>query len=280
MISLELIFFSKLSFEMKNNLTKLIVLTFLAHLVAGFLIFETPNQLDTPNPSDLDQCSSKLFLPDNITFSNATYGHIWVCNNGILSFSFADTRSVPQAFPLDETAIIAPLWSNVDIRGLLEDEKANKITWRVEYNQTNLDHVDSLLREHTDVKRFGATWAFVATWNKVGYYPSKIDLLNTFQVAITCNEQATKRCFCLLAYEDIQWTMTMDQQVHSQAGINDGSGRRDMQTIEFSCFNHREPLAHENYRLTRVLLFTNHWHGTTCAPKCTTEALHCHSQTV
>ena len=205
---------------------KIVLLIVFFTISYSILIFDVPDSRDTANPPYLDSCSERISLPRNFTFFNETYDGLWLCMNGILSFTFADTRWVPDPFPIEGNALIAPFWSDVDLQGFVNDTEAQQITWRVDTSPISINKIDEILEDTIDMRNFEALWAFVATWNKVGYFPQETDLLNTFQVVLTCNDKTTKKCFCLIAYEDIQWTTTVDQQVHAQAGFNDGKGER------------------------------------------------------
>ena len=85
----------------------------------------------------------------------------------MLSF-LQDLRNIyrPEDFPLkDETPIIAPYWADVDV----------SVGGTVWYRQTVDPEI--LSRATQDVhtyssayKRFRASWAFIATWDQVGFY--------------------------------------------------------------------------------------------------------------
>ena len=131
--------------------------------------------------------------------------------------------------------MVTPFWSDIDNRGNASesgDSNANSISWELTTDPDWVNKVDTLIKQTVNVKGFTATWVFVATWYKVGYYPMSTNLLNTFQIVFVCDrpEDASQaaRCFCLFAYEDIQWTNSAMQESHAQAGFNDGTGEQNV----------------------------------------------------
>lgn len=94
-------------------------------------------------------------------------------NNGILSFDEAISQFTPQSFPLgDGRMIIAPYWADVDTRG----------TGRVWYRETF--EASLLARAKNEIRAafinqifFEPTTLFIATWDHVGYYSGKTDLV-------------------------------------------------------------------------------------------------------
>ncbi len=86
-----------------------------------------------------------------------------VNNNGDISFAGPVTSFTPSSFPLDGFSLIAPYWGDVDTRG----------TGTVYYRETT--NSDILRRARDDIGRafsirFVPTFAFIATWDRVGHY--------------------------------------------------------------------------------------------------------------
>ena len=82
---------------------------------------------------------------------------------------------------MGDIAIVAPFWADVDTRGM-----ASGLAW---------------------YKSIGNN-AFVVVYEKVGFYDSRSDLLNTFSVVISDGTYSplgmgNTACFC---YQDMQWT--------------------------------------------------------------------------
>ena len=90
-------------------------------------------------------------------------------NNGIISFVKAVETFTPNPFPLaDISPTIAPFWADVDTIG----------TGRVLYRQTS--NPDLLERARDDIscvfeESFTPAFLFIATWDHVGYYRSRVD---------------------------------------------------------------------------------------------------------
>ena len=150
---------------------------------------------DKLNPKLDDGCGEKLTLPHNFTFYSKSYDSIWVCNNGILSFSGSTGDYTPKPFPTVQPWICL-FWADIDNRVELND--GNQIFWRMDQKRSTLEYVNSIITGNTAVGSFQSKWALVATWYKVGYYSNGVDLLNTFQIVLTCD--AKNRCFCLLSF--------------------------------------------------------------------------------
>lgn len=76
---------------------------------------------------------------------------------------------------------IAPFYSNVDTSGADEN---TYITLFESMNAEQLEKATNLVRyTYADKEDFEAKSLVVATWKNVGYFDSKTDKLNTFQVS-------------------------------------------------------------------------------------------------
>ena len=210
-----------------------VILSTIASLCNSYLIFETP-VLTNVNPVEDDICSDSISL-ESMTFNffDVSYNSLWVCNNGIITFDYADPSYVPDPFPIEGNAMVTPFWSDIDNRGNVSesgDSNANSISWELSTDPEQVDKVNTLIEQTVNAKGFTAKWVFTATWYKVGYYLMGTNLLNTFQVVLACDRpqdaSQAARCFCLFAYEDIQWTNNAIQESHAQAGFNDGRGEQ------------------------------------------------------
>ena len=97
-----------------------------------------------------------------------------VNNNGVISFQTAVSQFTPDSFPLlGDLELIAPYWADVDTRG----------TGTVWYRETT----DLLLldRAASDVQAafisqgsFAPTFLIIATWDRVGYFNQRTDLVS------------------------------------------------------------------------------------------------------
>jgi hypothetical protein len=94
-------------------------------------------------------------LPFNIDFFGGDFSTFFVNNNGNLTFVDSLSQFTPSPFPITNQPMIAPYWGDVDTSG----------TGAVYVASPNQSTV-------------------VVTWDRVGYYNSQTDLLNTFQVVL------------------------------------------------------------------------------------------------
>ncbi|XP_076455436.1 protein mesh-like [Babylonia areolata] len=177
-----------------------------------------------------DGGSGVIILSKGFTFYGKEYNKLYVNNNGVISFLQELRGYRPKTFPLEEdTPIIAPFWADVDV------DKVGGTVW---YRESRAP--DVLARASEDVhayssqfKRFRARWAFVATWDNVGFYgASELGKRkrNTFQsVLVTDGRQS----FAVFLYQKLEWTTGSNSKGNSdtglgghpaQAGFNAGDG--------------------------------------------------------
>ena len=97
---------------------------------------------DSLNPKIDDGCGEKLALPDKFSFYSKSYDSIWVCNNGILSFSGATSDYTPKAFPSNYPWICI-FWADIDNRVKLAD--GNDIYWRMDQKRSTLEYVNGII---------------------------------------------------------------------------------------------------------------------------------------
>nr|ACK77669.1 RE69505p [Drosophila melanogaster] len=129
-----------------------------------------------------------LQLEQPIHFYGEQYEQLYINTNGILTFNSEFPEYLNQPFPL-EYASIAAFYSNVDTS--FSDE-GTSISLFESKEQSILDRASSLVRyAFSSQSEFEARQVIVATWRNVGYFDSKTDRLNTFQVALIANEQST-----------------------------------------------------------------------------------------
>ncbi|XP_065911625.1 protein mesh-like isoform X3 [Dysidea avara] len=178
-------------------------------------------------PND-DGSSQPITLSSDFPFFNQNFRNIYVSTNGAISFTRSISTYTPDQFPLnDSKEIIAPFWADVDTTG----------TGGISYRETT--DPDLLSRADEDIKvafprsaGFSSSYLFIATWNRVGYYESKVDKTNTFQAVLATNGLQS---FVIFLYADgeIQWT-TGDASsglnglggIPAQVGFNAGDGLR------------------------------------------------------
>uniref|UniRef100_A0A8C5WEH6 NIDO domain-containing protein n=1 Tax=Leptobrachium leishanense TaxID=445787 RepID=A0A8C5WEH6_9ANUR len=205
---------------------------------------------DAETPTSDDGSSPQISFPSPLAVFGNFYPHIYVNNNGFLSFDRPMSDFTPRAFPLQSGGpILAPFWADVD----------NEITGSIYYHQSTdphlLERATFDVRSYFNYPRFTAQWAFVATWDNVTYYGavsnevgliihhiyieafteldtdwcrlSLFQVVNTFQAVLITDWTFT---FVLFNYENIQWTTDSASEGvdglggnHAQAGLNSGN---------------------------------------------------------
>lgn len=99
--------------------------------------------------------------------------------NGILTFNIEFPDYINQPFPFEYPSI-AGFYSNVDTTG---SNDSTSISIFSSQDPEQLQKVSELVRyAYNEQRDFEATDIVVATWKNVGYFESKTDKLNTFQV--------------------------------------------------------------------------------------------------
>ncbi|XP_041268181.1 sushi, nidogen and EGF-like domain-containing protein 1 [Onychostruthus taczanowskii] len=172
-----------------------------------------------------DGTSPEIFLQENFSFFGRAHRSLYVNNNGVVSFGTMVPEFTPQPFPLPgHRPFVAPYWADVDTR----------VGGDVFYRQSRDPQL--LARLAQDLAPAvppgdpppQPTWAFVATWDRVAYFGTASDKVNTFQ-AVLASDGVT--CFVLLNYGDLQWTTGIANQgdphtglggIPAQAGFNSG----------------------------------------------------------
>uniref|UniRef100_A0A1A9V771 Nidogen n=1 Tax=Glossina austeni TaxID=7395 RepID=A0A1A9V771_GLOAU len=127
-------------------------------------------------------------LDNPLHFYSEKYDQLYINTNGILTFNAEFSEYINQPFPL-EYPCIAPFYSNVDTTAGNESSSISIFTTQ-DPNQLReaSEMVQHAFAEKTD---FEATDVIVATWEKVGYYDSKADQLNTFQAVLIVDDKET-----------------------------------------------------------------------------------------
>ncbi|XP_066520069.1 mucin-22-like [Hoplias malabaricus] len=141
-----------------------------------------------------DGSSPPIGLQSPFTFFGRTYPMIYVNNNGFLTFDQPLSTWVPVTFTVHGGRdIIAPLWTDID----------NRQNGVISYNQyTNgsvLSWATQDINQYYPGVNFNASWVFVATWDKVGYY-SNTGSETSFQVVLITGSNFS---FVLMNYGNI-----------------------------------------------------------------------------
>lgn len=116
---------------------------------------------------------------------HASIFSLQVSADGLFSLSEPYTDCCPSPFPLEDVYMVAPYWSDVDIR--LEGEVRYEVhTWSNPDSWSLLTNVSSFLSEQAGFVING-TWMLVAKWDGVHPFPHGSD--NTpsdFLVCLVC----------------------------------------------------------------------------------------------
>jgi VCBS repeat-containing protein len=144
--------------------------------VAGYgeNVLETGDDNSSTIPVDI----TSVFGSAGLNFFGHTYTSVYINNNGNITFGSAFGEYTPSAIDAGlNNPIIAPFWADVD---------TSTQTPRVYYD---LNTVDGM---------------FTATWDRVGYYSSGTDKLNSFQLVLI--NEGNGNFDISYRYGDIEWT--------------------------------------------------------------------------
>ncbi|XP_041425680.1 alpha-tectorin [Xenopus laevis] len=182
-----------------------------------------PSEGDRITPRKDDGATSAIPISTPFVFFGKKHNSLYVNNNGVISFGVAVSKYTPDAFPLtDGSPFVAPYWGDVN------NQIAGKVYYRESKDPNLLDRISKDMKEYYPNFNYRATWAFVATWDKVAYFGSRSKKTNTFQAVLTSNG---KLAFIILNYGPITWTtgkasggdpLTGLGGIPAQAGFNSG----------------------------------------------------------
>lgn len=127
-----------------------------------------------------DGSTGRFDLPFAINLYGSTYDTAFLNNNGNITFESALSAFTPSFFPGAGQPIIAPWWADVDTR--------NSGSGLVYYDAPNPDTI-------------------VFTWDRVGYFASNADLLNSFQAILRNRADTGPGNFDIeYRYNQLEWT--------------------------------------------------------------------------
>ncbi|KAG8549130.1 hypothetical protein GDO81_022547 [Engystomops pustulosus] len=153
---------------------------------------------DQITPIEDDGTSGEVQLSMEFKFFAKRYKSLHVNNNGVISFNLPVSQYTPDAFPLTNgESFVTPFWGDVD------NVLGGQVFYRECTDQDLLLRISEDMHMHLPDLHFKATWAFIATWDKVAYYGSASKKTNTFQAVLTTDGY---RYIAILNYGDIQWT--------------------------------------------------------------------------
>ncbi|XP_068098423.1 uncharacterized protein [Hyperolius riggenbachi] len=165
--------------------------------------------IDIVNIKSDDGGSPVISLSAAIPLFGSRRSYLYVNNNGLLSFHFQIGQYTPQALPVAfGNPFVALFWANIN------NQLAGDVYYRESTDPDLLSRATSDVMTYFRDVNFTAQWAFVATWNRVAYYGSTTDKVNTFQ-AILCSDG--NLTFVLLNYDDLQWS-----SVNASSNLTDG----------------------------------------------------------
>jgi len=116
--------------------------------------------LNNGDDSPSTEVSMSGGFPHGFSFFGRTYHSVWININGNITFGSPYAVYTPDVFPASPYPMIAPWWSDVDLRG---SGAHNTIYHAVDY----------------------PTGRWIVTWIDVGYYSYHVDKLNSFQMVLT-----------------------------------------------------------------------------------------------
>ena len=143
------------------------------------LLFPLDETFQLALPPNDDSSSGPINLGFDFHFFGTVYNSVFINNNGNLTFLSGFGEFNPEGFPISPRKIIAPFWADVDTR----DGHGN-VWYKIEDN------------------------TLIVIWDQVGYFDTRGDKRNTFEVAISDGNNPVMGAginivFC---YGDMQWT--------------------------------------------------------------------------
>jgi len=142
-----------------------------------------------------DGSTAQVALPFSMNFFGTTYNALYVNNNGNVTFETPLGTYTPFGLVGTETVIIAPFFADVDTRG-----PGSGLT---QYGATT----------------FGGRPAFCVNWVNVGYFNSRVDKLNSFQLLLVeRTDQGVGDFDIIFNYNQVQW------ETGGASGGTDGLG--------------------------------------------------------
>lgn len=152
-----------------------------------------------------DGYTSMMTLQFDFTFYGDMISNFYINNNGNISFGSPYSTYTATGFPVNGYPMLAPFWADVDTR----NSSSGLVYYRSEPNR------------------------LVVIWDHVGYYNSRADKKNTFELIVTDGMDpligvGNNVAFC---YGDMQWTTGSASGgsngfggVAATVGINKGNG--------------------------------------------------------
>ena len=143
----------------------------------GCVFLEHLLPVDHPRPVDT-VCNCLLFalcvfLSLSIRIPLLAFTYMQVNTNGLLSFTTPQPFYLPVPFSLANQQLVAPFWGDVDTRG------SGDVFFRETSDPALITEVGmEIRRSFVNSRGFFPTSLFIATWNDVGYYDNRTDLVS------------------------------------------------------------------------------------------------------
>lgn len=145
-------------------------------------MIDEANCLANVLPRNDDESTASVALPFTANFFGTQYGSVYVNNNGNLTFNAPMRIYTPYTIDANVPPIIAPYFADVDTRADGSDE--------VTYGNIT----------------YGGNPAFCVNWNRVGYYDTKDNLLNDFQLLLVSRTDLVAGDFdIIMNYNKLTW---------------------------------------------------------------------------
>ena len=180
--------------------------------------FGVSAQIGNASGRNDDSSTGQIQLGYTLTnFFGADYSHIYINNNGNITFDAPLGAYTPQGPQGATQPVIAPFFADVDTRGAL----------------SGVVYVNTSIANET-----------IITWDHVGYYGAHDDLLDTFQLVIRGDAFNTPQGEGQIGffYGDMQWeTGDASGGAHgfggTPAAVGFGDGQQNGETLEGSIHN-------------------------------------------
>ena len=163
-----------------------------------------------------DYSYGKFTIRKNFFFFKNVYSMFYINTNGFISFSYFDPSTLMK-FPLTSVSVIAPFWSDIDMR-------FGGNIFHKEINETDvLNSINADIRKRCPNLNYRSEWAHIVTWSDAPVYltlddryGSKFQFRNNFQALLTTNGVNS---FVIFNYDRLDWP---NQVINStfQAGYN------------------------------------------------------------
>ncbi|KAI1896385.1 hypothetical protein AGOR_G00094240 [Albula goreensis] len=136
---------------------------------------------DTVNPPDDDGSSLLIQLNETFPVFERRYRQLYVNNNGFISFDLPSSTFSPPSFPSNSGIdVIAPFWTDIDNR------QSGIISYRQVTSGYLLQQATNDINQYFQDTEFSASWVFIATWDRVAYFPVT-GTETSFQVVLISN---------------------------------------------------------------------------------------------